>query len=44
MLMKRFAEVIVRRLAATRARFLSFSEHAPADEGRGPLVFLRPNE
>jgi CRP-like cAMP-binding protein len=43
-LMKRFALVIVRRLAATRARFLSFPDHAPADESRGPLVFLRPNE
>jgi CRP-like cAMP-binding protein len=43
-LMKRFAVVIARRLAATRARFTSFPDHAPVDESRGPLVFLRPNE
>jgi CRP-like cAMP-binding protein len=41
-MMKRFALVIVHRLAATRARSLKFSEPAPATETHEPVVFLRP--
>jgi len=42
-MMKRFALVIVQRLAATRARSLKFTDPAPAAESREPLVFLRPS-
>jgi CRP-like cAMP-binding protein len=38
-MMKRFALVIVRRLAATRARFLNFREPTPAREGPDPWPF-----
>jgi len=41
-IMKRFALVIVRRLAATRARSLKFPDPTPAKESPEPLVFLRP--
>jgi len=41
--MKRFALVIVRRLAATRARFLTFPDPTQANESPDPLVFLRPH-
>jgi CRP-like cAMP-binding protein len=42
-MMKRFAQVIVRRLAATRARSVKASDLTTADEAHGPLVFLRPH-
>jgi CRP-like cAMP-binding protein len=38
-LMKRFALVIVQRLAATRARFLNFTEPTLAPEPPDPLAF-----
>jgi CRP-like cAMP-binding protein len=41
-MMKRFAQVIVRRLAATRAQSVKLPEPTPAEEAQGPLVFLRP--
>jgi CRP/FNR family transcriptional regulator, cyclic AMP receptor protein len=41
-MMKRFAQVIVRRLAATRARSVRLPDPSPAEEATGPLVFLRP--
>jgi CRP-like cAMP-binding protein len=41
-MMKRFAQVIVQRLAATRARFLNFPDPTPTKEASEPLVFLRP--
>jgi CRP/FNR family cyclic AMP-dependent transcriptional regulator len=41
-MMKRFAQVIVRRLAATRARSMNPPDPTPAEEAAGPLVFLRP--
>jgi CRP-like cAMP-binding protein len=40
-MMKRFAQVIVHRLAATRARLMEFSDPTPAEEARGPLAVLR---
>lgn len=43
-MMKRFALVIVQRLAATRARSLKFPDPAPAREPSEPLVFLRPSQ
>jgi len=42
-IMKRFALVIVQRLAATRARFLKFPDPTSANESPDPLVFLRPH-
>jgi len=42
-IMKRFALVIVQRLAATRARSLKFPDPTPAKESSEPLVFLRPH-
>ena len=41
-MMKRFAQVIVRRLAATRARTVKLPDPTPAEEAHGALVFLRP--
>jgi CRP/FNR family transcriptional regulator, cyclic AMP receptor protein len=41
-MMKRFAQVIVHRLAATRARSMEFSDPTPAEESPGPLAVLRP--
>ena len=41
-MMKRFAQVIVHRLAATRARSMEFSDPTPAEEAPGPLAVLRP--
>jgi CRP-like cAMP-binding protein len=41
-MMKRFALVIVHRLAATRARSLKFPDPTPAKETYEPLVVLRP--
>ncbi len=43
-IMKRFALVIVQRLAATRKRFLEFPDPASARESAEPLVFLRPHD
>jgi len=43
-MMKRFALVIVHRLAATRARFLKFPDPTPGKEGHDPLEFLRPHD
>jgi CRP-like cAMP-binding protein len=43
-MMKRFALVVVRRLAATRARYLKPPEPTPAKETYEPLVFLRPHD
>jgi CRP-like cAMP-binding protein len=42
-MMKRFAVVIVRRLAATRARSLTFPDPRPTEETDEALVFLRPS-
>src|ERR1043165_3865392 len=44
-MMKRFAQVIVRRLAATRARTVTLPDPDPTpdEEAHGPLVFLRPS-
>lgn len=43
-MMKRFAQVIVRRLAATRARTVKSPDPVPTEEAAGPLVFLRPHQ
>lgn len=42
-MMKRFAQVIVRRLAATRARTVTLPDSTSAEETHKPLVFLRPS-
>jgi CRP-like cAMP-binding protein len=41
-MMKRFAMVIVHRLAATRARYLTFPDPTPPEEAYDPMGFLRP--